>query len=646
MSRKLAKVVLPLLLLFTLLALLIPQVMAQEEKLSKLGEYSGYSEPIYDQWVRISRYVAVPDGTKLAVDIYRPAVDGELVSDPLPVVWSADRYHRADVAEDGTVVTKLDKYPYLETLVRHGYVVVAVDIRGSGASYGTRQGVFSQQEKDDLYDMTEWFAAQNWCDGNVGMYGGSYLGTGQYWAATIAPPHLKAIFPEVAPFEGYPQAYPGGVFNDKFLGTWQLGNQYLDVLIPAAPVDEDTDGSMLAEALEQHKGNLDVHAYTKSRPYRDDMDLTLSLEYYYSEVEDSGIPIYHWGGWYDLFAKSPPLWFHNVDNPQKVVLGPWFHSDRDDDNALMATEHLRWYDYWLKGIDNGVMDEPPIHYYTIGAPQGEEWRTAWEWPLPNEKPTNYYFAGGHSGSVSSANDGLLSTAQPTGASGRDEYTVDYTTNTGSPNPIKTRWTGALDERVFGKPLATDMGPLDEKGLTYTTPPLEEDVEVTGHPVVHLWVTSTASDGDFFIYLEEVDGDGVSQFVSDGILKASHHTLATPTWDNLGLPWHSHSKADTTDLPGEPVELAFDLFPTSNIFDAGHHIRVTITCADADMFLTPELSPPPTVSVYRNADYASYITLPVIPVGGDAVWPIVASILGAIAVAAVVVVVLRVRRRSQ
>jgi len=619
MHRTLTRTILPVLLLFALLAPAIAPVTAQEDgAVSRPGEYSGYSEPIYDEWVRISQYVTVPDGTKLAVDMYRPSVDGVPVSEPLPVVWSADRYHRADV-QDGQVITKLDNYPYLETLVKHGYVVAAVDMRGTGASYGTRQGPFTQPEIDDLYYMTEWFAAQPWCDGNIGMYGGSYVGTAQYWAATTAPPHLKAIFPEVGPFEGYAQAYPGGVFNDKMLWGWQMGNIFLDVLIPAAPVDEDTDGSMLAEAIEEHKGNLDVYLYAKSLPYRDS-ESTLPerpgaqtfLEDYLSEVRNSGIPMYHWGGWYDMFAREPLLWFRNVDNPQKIVIGPWFHSERDDDNDFMATEHLRWYDYWLKGIDNGIMDEPPIYYYTIGAPKGEKWQFAWEWPLPSEQATNYYFRSGPSGSVSSVNDGLLRRTQPTDATGKDDYTVDYTTTTGSPDPLKVRWTEMLGAAVYGAPLASDMTPLDEKGLTYTTPPLASDVEVTGHPIVHLWVSSTATDGDFFIYLEEIDGDGVSQFVSDRILRASHRATATPPWDHMGLPWHRSYEEDVIDLPAEPVELVFDLFPTSNIFDKGHRIRVTITCADSDNFETPELSPPPTVSVYRNTEYASYITLPTHP----------------------------------
>ena len=159
------------------------------------------------------------------------------------------------------------------------------------------------------------------------------------------------------------------------------------------------------------------------------------------------------------------------------------------------------------------------------------------------------------------------------------------------------------------------------------PPHEfvEDVELTGHPVVHLWVTSTAADGDFFVYLEEAEETGggrnrgagqkhESHYITEGKLRASHRALSEPPYDYLGLPYHRSFAEDIVDLPGgAPVELIFDLLPTSNIFDKGHRIRVTVTCADKDSTQTPELSPAPTVSVYRNADYASYIVLPIIPV---------------------------------
>ncbi len=273
---------------------------------------------------------------------------------------------------------------------------------------------------------------------------------------------------------------------------------------------------------------------------------------------------------------------------------------------IVLPEMQRWFDYWLKGIDNGIMNEPKIHYHVMKAPNEWEWRTANAWPLPEQNPIKYYFDAGPSGSVESVNDGQLSAELPSDNSGKDDYEVDYTTTSG----IATRWDNAVGEGFD----YSGIGENDKKGLTYTTETLAEDVEVTGHPVVHLWVSSTATDGDFFVYLEEVDGEGVSHYVSEGTLRASHRAINEPYYDNLGLPFHRSHKEDIVELePGEPAELSFDLQPTSNFFNAGNRIRITITCADKDNALTPELSPPPTVSVYRNAQHASYISLPVIGV---------------------------------
>jgi hypothetical protein len=266
-------------------------------------------------------------------------------------------------------------------------------------------------------------------------------------------------------------------------------------------------------------------------------------------------------------------------------------------------EHLRWFDYWLKGIDNGIMQEAQIYYYTMGPDEKAGWHTASQWPLPDGKPTNYYFNGEPSGSVESVNDGSLSLSVSADAIGLDNYVVDYSTTNG----LMTRWQSDSGERI----LKQKRNDADTKGLTYTTSPLASEIEVTGHPVIHLWVSSTAKDGDFFVNLEDVDEDGNSYFITEGTLRASHRALSTPPFDNLGLPYHRSYAEDVAELPNEPVELVFNLYPTSYIFDTGHRIRITITCADKDNFLTPQLDPPPTVSLYRDADHPSSIVLPVI-----------------------------------
>jgi putative CocE/NonD family hydrolase len=154
---------------------------------------------------------------------------------------------------------------------------------------------------------------------------------------------------------------------------------------------------------------------------------------------------------------------------------------------------------------------------------------------------------------------------------------------------------------------------DEKGLTYTTLPLETDLRIAGHPIAHLWITTRAPDLDFFVYLEQVDRSGHSTYITEGILRASHRAQAEPPFDNLGLPYQRSYESDLEPIPaGEPVELVFDLLPTAYVFRAGTRIRVTITCADADNFETPIIDPAPEVSMLRAGATASYIELPIIP----------------------------------
>ncbi len=598
------------------LSLTCGHIYSQEkEQISKFGEYKGYSQEVYDSWVRRSLYLTMRDGVRLAADVVLPAKNREVAQEALPAIWSHNRYRRATI-RNGVVRSTADS-PLSQTLLKHGYVLVNVDVRGSGASFGSWDGIFTKEETKDAYEITEWIASQPWCDGNVGMAGGSYLGITQLMAASTHPPHLKAIFPVVALFDFYPVQYPGGVFFDDFIRAWSFLIKFLDLQPGVVPVDEDEDELLLKQAIAEHSSNralIDILTPLKFRDSKDDYTGAFPYKEWHpagfiKEISQSGIPMYLFCGWFDSFTRDGFLMYRNFDVPKKIAMGAWSHSPRDPDIqkeelSILLTERHRWFDYWLKGVDNGIMDEPPIYYHVMNAHKDNEWRSATKWPLEEERRIKYYFHEGPSQSVTSVNDGLLDVKLPEEPPGEDKHTVDYSTTTGK----TTRWDNAVGGG-FGYP---DMTPNDRKALTYTTKPLDSDVEITGHPEVHLWISSTAEDGDFFAYLEEVDAEGVSHYISEGALKASHRALHDPPYDKLGLPYHRSYQEDVVELvPGERTELRFDLHPTSNVFNTGHRIRLTITCADKDNAATLELSPPPNVTVYRNREHPSYVILPVI-----------------------------------
>src|SRR5207249_233170 len=172
---------------------------------------------------------------------------------------------------------------------------------------------------------------------------------------------------------------------------------------------------------------------------------------------------------------------------------------------------LRWFDYWLKGVENGIMREPRVHYYTVGAQPGNEWRATDRWPPP-ARPTAFYLVEGISGTVHSCNDGGLWDGKSSPAAGIDSCAIDYSASSG----VSTRWTNDY-RRTTGY---MDLRDNDAKGLTYTSAPLSADVEITGHPVVDLWVHSSQDDADLFAYLEDVDAQGWSHYVTEGVLRAS------------------------------------------------------------------------------------------------------------------------------
>jgi hypothetical protein len=381
--------------------------------------------------------------------------------------------------------------------------------------------------------------------------------------------------------------------------------------------------------------------WVPNAPYRDSNAAGLSYTYsdlgpsdFVSGIAESIIPVYNMGGWFDGFPNSTTQWHSTLKatNPSKMLISPINHSNpgfnpRNPGPYLEyfgenltsfytgnQLERLRFFDHCLKGIENGVDKEPPIYILVMN---GGGWRFENEWPIGRQMITNYYFEAGNT------------LAKDRTSNGSDSYQVDLAHDSRQNTSRANRWNlGAMD-RVMTR---TDK---DQKCLTYTSEQLEQDTEVTGHPIVHFWVSSTANDGAFFVYLEDVYENGEAYYVTDGLLRANFAKLVSkqdilPSGSDIkvlpDLPWHGFKQSDYVDgifAGGKKVEVVLDLLPTSWVFKKGHRIRVSIATADWPTFqLHPKLSPTnnpndpnnivPTITVYRDADHPSRIDLPVIP----------------------------------
>jgi putative CocE/NonD family hydrolase len=562
-------------------------------KISSFGKYEGYSEPLYTEFVRSSQYVTVRDGTKLAVDIYRPAIAGNAVDKPYPAIFMFTPYRRAYYDSQGKLVLSAQRV--VDYMTKYGYVIVVGEVRGTGSSFGVRRAMNDRTEAQDAYDLIEWIARQPWCDGKVGMYGSSYYGQTVFEALSTMPPHLKAASISVTDFNKYDGWVRGGI-----------ARMSAAILSPGnVPVDEDKDGSMLAAAIAEQKNNgpgltADV---LKTIPYRDSWDIysdgyywiEVSASTYLDEFKRGGVPVYFKGGFYDFLRRDAFTAFANWPNPKKLVVGPWRHGEFETTPEYLIELH-RWFDYWLKGIDNGIMKEPPIYYYTINADPGNEWTLATAWP-PERQDVIYFLHGGPSGTVTSINDGLLKTSAPT-STGQDSFTVVY--------DIASKVDILSTEPIpSGKP-GTEF---DLKGLTYTSEPLAADLKVTGHPFVVLWIASDTTDADVFVILEDVAEDGTSTYVTDGRLRLSMRATYEPPYDFLGLPWHRCFKEDERPLtPNTPYRVTIDLMPTSYVFKKGHRIRIAVNGSQGRLvYFKPDI--PYTMTIYREKVRPSYVVLP-------------------------------------
>ena len=453
---------------------------------------------------------------------------------------------------------------------------------------------------------------------------------------TPIPGHHRAGHHSIGLSRGW--TYQGGALSWGFALSWTLSQLTLANLAKISrdnPVPSDTTDKLvsaidgLEETLQFLPAKEFPHLNQRLAPYfydwlahsqADDYWRQWRIEDHYDKIT---VPALNIGGWYDLFLKGTLRNYQGlreqgptdaIRNSQKLVIGPWSHTAFGSDMSgeayfgVMAADgsidlqglHLRWYDYWLKGMDNGVMDDPPVRLFVMG---DNAWRYESEWPLDRTQYTDWYFHS-HGGANTLNGDGSLSVATP-GDEPPDVFLYDPR------SPVPTRGGPLCCSVAFFPGGAFDQRAIEARAdvVVYTSPPLEHDLEATGPVTVTLYSASSAPDTDFTAKLVDVCPCGCARSLADGIIRARFR-------DSLSDPKPIE--------PGRVYRYEIDLVATSNVFKAGHSIRVEVSSSNFPRFdrnpntgQEPESESdlrPAVQTLFHNSDYPSHITLPVVPRG--------------------------------
>ena len=573
-----------------------------------------------------SVYVTMRDGCRLALDVYLP--EGPDAPASFPTVLILTPYYRRFALRGGAAAAT-DPSPnagkYRDFLVPRGYALVVVDVRGTGARFGSRDSFRSPDEREDFREIAEWIVRQPWSDGIIGSTGISYLGAAATFLASTGHPAVKAIAPLFAVWNTYADHfYPGGVLLNKLAAGYDelmvgLDHDRRDILARQPyfanpdfagpqPVDDDGDGALCRAAVRDHLANFRMPDFiTEFRFYDDRLPYDPAFgphSFSPCEYADGIRPdcaVYSISGWMDGagFANGAIARFLSLPNRNRhLLLGPWDHGARANVSPWrkeaqpefsVLAEVLRFFDHYLMGRDTGLQDEAPVHYFCMHA---ESWRAAPSWP-PVAGTRRIHLA-----------EGGAMADQP-GPAGEDSYQADFTTGTGG----RTRHErlAALDTTEY----YPDWQGRDARMLSYTSAPLDASAEIAGHPVVDLWVTADQGDAVLHVYLTEVEADGTVRYVTEGVLRALHRREAEPpanqrwTW-----PYRDFTRASAEPLvPGRPARLRFALLPTCWAFRAGSRIRLSIAGADADHYVQLPHGRPPLLAVARGGRMASLLELP-------------------------------------
>jgi uncharacterized protein len=569
--------------------------------------------------VKIVRGQKVPlrDGVELTVDLHLPDVAG-----PVPAVLTQTPYDRTSPAWTG-------RAPFY---AKRGYAYVLSDVRGRFASGGDWDP-FDAKHKTDGYDLVEWIAKQPWCSGKVGTLGLSYMGWTQWWTATQAPPSLKVIVPEVAPPDHfYNMPYQQGVAVAWALdwASMMAGRRFQAVGPgPRSGFFAHRDVDMRVTPLLALNGR---HGSPKTAWFETWIrDNTSTSPYWqgiaYQRPEDYGkitVPSLNVTGWFDADHPGSPMNYlgmkqHGGSTAARhpaLVIGPWSHLFNRN-RKLLGVDYgpdalidwngyvCRWFDHYLKGVENGVDADPRVHVFVMGR---NRWHAEKDWPLPGAVPTAFYLrSGGRANSV--RGDGGLSRTPP-GEEPADAYVYDPEA------PTPSAITG---DDIFGPDAVRGPAERDDV-LVYQTPALDEDMEVSGPLRATLFASTSARDTDWMLRLVDVFPDGRAALLCDGVLRAR---CRDPRQAGAFTPDFTPERLSEIE-PGRVYEYTIDFWRgTANVFLKGHRLRVEVSSGyfpfylrnlntGADNIGLETRSVVARQKIFHSAAYPSHVTLPLMP----------------------------------
>jgi uncharacterized protein len=553
------------------------------------------SDPIHP--IVVDKDVDVPmrDGLVLKADVFRPYGDGKF-----PAILNLGPYQKDKPWNvPDTLEEKPNEWMNWETVnpqwwVPRGYAAVRLDGRGSGKSPGQCEP-WSAAEAADFHDAIEWAAAQPWCNGKVGLLGISYYAINQWFVANLKPPSLAAIIPWEGFADIYRDAlYHGGILS-LFMTNWFTAHFLHHMLGRASRALPD--GWQINTLYHWLHNSLDDGALKGAQTQWDKID----------------VPLFSVGNWSGmaLHLRGNTEAFMRAKTPHKklrIHLGSHVHPFYTEEGRQDQT---RFFDYWLKGVDNGVMAEPPVKLAIRRGADKFEWRNEHEWPLARTRWTKLYLDLSQPMQPGSEIGGALEVKNPA-AVGSRTYAASAPGSMGS--------TSAASSQVMGGGIKPGMG------VSLETTKLAVDTEITGPIAAVLWVSSSTEDMDLFLTLRNIDPDGKDVLetgqqgapvpVAKGWLRASHREL-DPELTLPYRPYHRHRRRLYL-TPGEIVKVEVEIWPTSMVFRKGHRIRLDVQPRDGlgsahYMHYHADYNTG-TNTLYAGGETPSYLLLPVIPAG--------------------------------